>query len=454
MRKNKTMNKMEQNKLSVDEVLTLSNEIEQYCIDTNYLPYRLAMERLNHYMVNTNWKTIMEVVVYYKDTYYQLFYYGRTTKKYGLKFGLVALLRENDKVRYLTNIEYNGMAGYVFFEDERRFYEVKRKIGPSYWRINNQELLDFYISENPTLKYMSYDLDKCSLSLFDWIEMYRINDKLELYSKIGLSNLMKDSRFLNIKDKDVLKFIRSNSDKIVKHNLKYVDIMALGKEQDVTIEEYLKFIKVNRATKYSGSRLELLSHLTLKDKIKYINRFDDSTEMFKLLSDYQKLAKEYHIKEMSPINLKQAHDELVARKSIDDQLALEQENKSLKVKLKSENIKYKRKIKPYKSLEFPVIDNMRVVLLDDILEVKKDGDMLKHCVYTNRYYERNSLLLSVRDTSDNPIETIEINLQGIPSVEQIRGYRNQDSDYHDKIVSAINSLLPSIKQIKEFSKVV
>lgn len=450
---------MEINKLTHQEVLNLTNDIIRYCILSNYYPYHFMKSRIDDLMNESNQKIFMDLIVYFNQKYYQLIYYGRNTIKYGRQLELVGFAVENDEVKYWRCLTYRNLAGYVYDQQfGYKFYVMPKKNCPSLWSIIDDEVIKFYIDENPKLKYMNFDR---SMNLFDYIERYNINNKLELFSKLGLAYLARDKRFLNITDKKILKFIRDNAEKIKDNDqnayfkkITYIDILAMV-NNNISFDDYIRYIKSNQNNKYDGLKMSLLSHLKMKDKINYIKRFEEHNDFFNVLKDYQRLAKEFHIKELTPIKLYEEHDRLVAMKNEEIRLQLIEDNKLLKVKLKNENRKYKTKIKPYKKLILPSIDeNAKIVLLDDIMEIKKDGDMLKHCVFTNKYYEKKSLLLSARDSKDNPIETIEIELKENPRILQARGYGNSASEYHSKILNAVEELLPMIKQIVIAEKVV
>lgn len=87
-----------------------------------------------------------------------------------------------------------------------------------------------------------------------------------------------------------------------------------------------------------------------------------------------------------------------------------------------------------------------VVCIQSVAEVAREGSFLHHCVFTNRYYAKDSsLLLSARDRDGSPIETAEIDLRTM-KILQCRGKCNQDSPLHDRIVNVINANMWQIKQ--------
>lgn len=70
---------------------------------------------------------------------------------------------------------------------------------------------------------------------------------------------------------------------------------------------------------------------------------------------------------------------------------------------------------------------------------------MHHCVYANRYYEKqNSLILSAR-IDNKRIETVEVDLQQM-KVIQAYGACDKFTIYHDRIVSLVNDNMNIIKQ--------
>ena len=74
-----------------------------------------------------------------------------------------------------------------------------------------------------------------------------------------------------------------------------------------------------------------------------------------------------------------------------------------------------------------------------------EGAELHHCLFSNEYYlKENSLILSAT-IEGKRIETIEVSLDTL-QVLQSRGVCNQNSSYHDQIVSLVNANHQLIRQ--------
>ena len=97
-------------------------------------------------------------------------------------------------------------------------------------------------------------------------------------------------------------------------------------------------------------------------------------------------------------------------------------------------------------------DILTIKVLPNVKAFAEEGDKLRHCVYGSEYFNMqrnpNSLILSARIGKDwaNPdefVETIEVNLIDY-SITQARGYRNNPSKYHNRIMRLIYSNMDKI----------
>ena len=85
--------------------------------------------------------------------------------------------------------------------------------------------------------------------------------------------------------------------------------------------------------------------------------------------------------------------------------------------------------------------------LQSVDEFKEEGDAMHHCVFSNRYYAKDyCLIMSARDKDGNRVETIEVNLQEF-RINQSRGVNNQATEFHNDIVTLVESYMPTIKRL-------
>ena len=146
-------------------------------------------------------------------------------------------------------------------------------------------------------------------------------------------------------------------------------------------------------------------------------------------------------KYLFPKDLNKAHDKLVAKKNKVDK---EQEIKQRLKRIVEEQKVYSQKIQDFIGLEFSS-GHLSIKVLETIQDFIDEADTHKHCVYSNKYYEKaDSLILSATYKSKK-VETIELSLSKLEII-QSRGLQNQSTKYHEKILGLINNNLHLIEQ--------
>ena len=147
-------------------------------------------------------------------------------------------------------------------------------------------------------------------------------------------------------------------------------------------------------------------------------------------------------KYVCPKDLKKEHDRLVAKKRI---IQKKREIEEQKRRAEIDNkffTKAKAKFFDLKFTNGPLV----IIPLKSVQEFIEEGDKLKHCVFTNRYFDKeHSLILSAR-LENEPIETIEVDLKEL-KITQSRGLKNEPTDHHDKILELVKKNLPKIAEI-------
>jgi ssDNA-binding Zn-finger/Zn-ribbon topoisomerase 1 len=150
-----------------------------------------------------------------------------------------------------------------------------------------------------------------------------------------------------------------------------------------------------------------------------------------------------------PKDLKAEHNRLMHEKQ-----AIENIEREIR---DSENIAYQKQIKKNKKAHFKntsklfsqlniTKNKISIVGFTSEEQVKEEGLILDHCIYTNSYHlNLNKVLFSAR-VKDKVTETIEFCLIDY-KVLACRGYDNESSKYHNQIISLINDNLHIIKRI-------
>lgn len=80
---------------------------------------------------------------------------------------------------------------------------------------------------------------------------------------------------------------------------------------------------------------------------------------------------------------------------------------------------------------------LHVRVLKDVDEFYEEGNTLKHCVFTNEYFLKPDTLIFSAQINGKRIETVEVSLENL-QVVQSRGLLNQNTEWHDQIVSLVN----------------
>ena len=73
-----------------------------------------------------------------------------------------------------------------------------------------------------------------------------------------------------------------------------------------------------------------------------------------------------------------------------------------------------------------------------IKDVYNEGEKMKHCIYSNGYYSRKNYALFTSSVKGEPAESIVID-ESTLSIREARGYKNEETRYHNRIIKTINS---------------
>ncbi|UYW01775.1 PcfJ domain-containing protein [Flavobacterium agricola] len=148
-------------------------------------------------------------------------------------------------------------------------------------------------------------------------------------------------------------------------------------------------------------------------------------------------------KYVCPANLKEEHDRYVKKAK------LHQKKIDLKNQIRQKAIDDEAYQKA-KSIYFDLIfrsNNLVIEPLKSIDDFIKESEVHKHCVYSNKYYNKqNSLILSAK-VNNQRVETIEIDIEQL-EVIQSRGLQNQASKFNKQILELLNNNLHQIAQVK------
>lgn len=204
-------------------------------------------------------------------------------------------------------------------------------------------------------------------------------------------------------------------------------------------------------TKQTGM-LNFFAHNTSHDiadywaSIRICIRNSYKTEDASLWCDYMDLlrffGKDLHnARYVCPVNLKAEHDRLVKKKI---KFIGQQRQEEAKSKALVDEAKFEKMKSAFFGIRFT--DGLiQVQVLESVEEVMQEGNILHHCVFTNDYHLKpDSLILSAR-INDQRLETIELSLSRL-QVLQSRGVCNENTKYHNRIITLVEKNMPLIKK--------
>lgn len=200
-------------------------------------------------------------------------------------------------------------------------------------------------------------------------------------------------------------------------------------------------------TLLKSGQIELLRHLSIKRSkaiddywasIRICIRNNYTVSDASLWCDYVDLLRFFgkdtlNAKYVCPRDIQAEHDRwLIKKQAWTERQKREEKQKRL---LKNEQV-YSDLKAQFIGLEF-TDGQLRVQVLRDVNEFYEEGSALKHCVFTNEYFLKPDTLIFTAQINGQRIETVEVSLETL-QVIQSRGVCNQNTEFHDQIVSLVN----------------
>lgn len=191
-------------------------------------------------------------------------------------------------------------------------------------------------------------------------------------------------------------------------------------------------------------------------KVKYDMKGKE-TDWIDYIAQLVKLGMDWHNPAIvCPSDLNKAHAEC-SRKIA--KIEYEKKRKEALERNKKMNVLYEKERSPFFCF---MIQNEDIIIkvLRNVEDFFVEGSEMKHCVYSNSYYDVKSnpytLILSARqgESWENPkqyLETIEINLKNFQII-QSRGHCNRPSPKHEQIVGLLEKNMPRLKTIAKKMK--
>lgn len=140
-----------------------------------------------------------------------------------------------------------------------------------------------------------------------------------------------------------------------------------------------------------------------------------------------------------PSNLHQEHDRLSRKKHEE---AVRERIKEKKKKAFLHEKLYQEAKAKFFGLVFNE-DNIQIKVLESVQEFVEEGEFMKHCVFSNEYFNAENSLIFSAMVDGVKTETIEVSLETM-KVVQCRGRFNLNSEFHDDILRVMNKNIPLI----------
>lgn len=138
-------------------------------------------------------------------------------------------------------------------------------------------------------------------------------------------------------------------------------------------------------------------------------------------------------KYICPTDLRTEHDRYMHKK----QARQERQNREQERERTLKNEKKFNKLKAkFFGLEFTE-GQLHVRILDSINDFYEEGKTHRHCVFTNEYFLKPDTLVFSAQIGGKRAETVEFSLVSW-QVIQARGICNQNTEFHDQIISLVN----------------
>ena len=149
----------------------------------------------------------------------------------------------------------------------------------------------------------------------------------------------------------------------------------------------------------------------------------------------------HNAKYTCPADLNAEHDRYVEKKR--EYIKREDAEKAKRKALENEN-KFKELKAKFFGIQFS--DGLiHVRVLESVMEIMQEGDTMHHCVFTNNYHLRPDSLILSAYTDEKKLETIEVSLSKL-KVTQCRGLLNENTQYHNRILSLVNRNIALIQK--------
>lgn len=321
-----------------------------------------------------------------------------------------------------------------------RFFDINCHLKASQKpRVYNREIMQHWILPDGEFEIISSQVGGLGLSYEHFgyemslknkkdlwkynIEVYKIYPKMKLfpiYKRNGFN-----ARLTDIRPFDLLRILPSDPK---------VETLIKAKQ--------LSLMSAHMSDRGSGTRrhwpsikIAIRNNYIVKDAITWLDYLDLLNYFGKDLRSAKYVCTPHVAKE---------HDRLVKKKRDIEKL---QDLERRKKQIEADQKRYEKAKAIFFGIAFTKQD-LEVKVLQHVKDFIEEAETHKHCVYSNRYFDKEDSLILSAQVNGVRIETIEISLSQMKIV-QSRGLQNKATDYHQRIIDLVNNGLQVISNTYE-----
>jgi hypothetical protein len=349
----------------------------------------------------------------------------------------------NKKVRKIRNVEYFSIIDtFDRFQIVRYFHVTKHwYLGykPNVW-IN--EVVQHWIS--PEGKNIIRGLNTC-MNSWGYNDGWAFGSELAIRSYGKVNEYSSNKYYINTKNQypkpRFINDLRRNGFKDSTHGYNNAYFFSLLLSTPMA-ETLLKAKQYSVLSEFINNKSKITENwASIKICIRNGYKIANASDWFDHLTLLKSFGKDVrNPKYICPTDFKAEHRCLVERRlKIEDADRFAQQQR-----IKAENEAFHKAKKKLFNLVF-ANDNITIVALKTVADFKLEGELLNHCVYASKYYEKDDSLIMSARMGDQRLETIQISLREL-KVLQARGLNNEPSKYHKEILNLVNQNINAIRK--------
>lgn len=209
------------------------------------------------------------------------------------------------------------------------------------------------------------------------------------------------------------------------------ETLLKAKQTDL-LKYYLCASRQNIRQNWQAVKIVIKNHYKISD----LNIWEDYLDLLRYFK------KDFScILNVCPENLNEAHDRLVQKKR---EIQRKKKLHDLRLEIQQAQKRYANDKKRFFGLVFQE-KQLTISVIENVKDFMQEGDELRHCVFTNEYYDKKDSLVLSAKVGDLSVETIEVSLSRM-EILQCRGLKNKPSKHHKQILQLLSQNLYLIKE--------